>query len=559
MKHHILYGAGLALICTVLCLPLASCKDNAVDAVKAQTDGIGSGTEETVTTAQPDPATAETVIALALLPTTESFPAMDYTVQPYEDVLGTDGVIVEYVCGAQYKCRDYYAQGEDGYTFLVSAVNATEAVDLDGDGERELFWRMGMGGELCICDRIAGVYVSSNLTQAAADFLGIDLFSLRLEISETNLIAEINLPDGETESRVFDYRADGTLTTDSGGAIQPSEPSAFCIKEDVIYSADGKTLYKYCSDITSFVLPADVLYIAPNAFEGSPISDITFNDTLQFIGSWAFHDTALQAIDLPDSVKQIDYGAFHGCRNAVTGSIPETCNVLYGFRLPHDVSDVFVAPFYTEQYDETAFPREAIINCDNFFQCVPRNLSTDSPGSGETELPDREARYHASSPLEELYHHVDFKLLSRTEAVMIFTGWWNKVTVYSTDDGGMTWNETETRPTPTYGTNPYVGSIWTGAEAGLLYYYKTHSRAYTYMSDEELVQYTVDGGKTWHLLTRGDLASDVYPIGYFDRDFDAVGFEKKEDAYIITFGLYGKVINSWILGLDGSTLRENGT
>lgn len=553
MKHHILYSVGLLLISTVLCLSFASCKDDADGAEQTQTAPI-------VTTQAVTVEESQTVISLDLVPTRETFTAFDYTVEPYEDILGTDGVIVAYASGAQYQSRDYYARGEDGYSFLVSAYNATEVADLDGDGERELFWRMGMGGELYICDRIAGTYVESNLTQAAADFLGIDMFALRLELSNENLIAEIHLPDGEATTCVFGYRSDGTLTAADAEPLGTSKTaSVFSVKDDVIYSADGKTLYKYCSDKTAFVLPAEVLYIAPNAFEGSSIRDITFNDTLQFIGSRAFHDTKLQAIHLPDSVTQIDYGAFHGCTEATVGYIPPTCNVLYAFRLPHDVSDVYVAPFYVEQYSETVFPCEAIVNWNCFFQSVPRDLSTDSPGSGENELPDWEARYYASAPLEELSHNVDFRLLSGTEAVMIFTGWWNKVTVFCTDDGGMTWNETDMRPIPTYGQNPYVGSIWTSPDAGLLYYYKTHSRAYTYMPDEELVQYTVDGGKTWQLLTRGDLASDAYPNGYFDRDFDAVGFAQSEDAYIITFGLHGAVVNSWRIFADGSTLRENGT
>ena len=171
--------------------------------------------------------------------------------------------------------------------------------------------------------------------------------------------------------------------------------SEFIVIDDVIYSSDGKTLYKYNNSDSDFILPDNVLYIAPNAFRGSNIKNIQFNDKLIYVGCYAFYETNIESVSLPESVKLIDYYAFVGCTSAVNGYIPSECHSIYGFRPYNCASDtVFVAPFYLKNYNDADFPCQVVLSEESIFMKSNRDLSlVNSPGSSEDYPYDWKEKY----------------------------------------------------------------------------------------------------------------------------------------------------------------------
>lgn len=78
------------------------------------------------------------------------------------------------------------------------------------------------------------------------------------------------------------------------------------------------------------VVPADVRYIAPQAFSGcTALAALALPERMEEIGEQAFSGcTALQTIDIPQGVKRIEPSAFAGCTALHTVSLPKSLNEL---------------------------------------------------------------------------------------------------------------------------------------------------------------------------------------------------------------------------------------
>ncbi len=102
------------------------------------------------------------------------------------------------------------------------------------------------------------------------------------------------------------------------------ENSDFILRDDLILSANGETVFKYIDDGSkSYTIPDGVKYIAAHAFQMSELEEVIFPDGLLYIGYNAFAGLPLKAINLPDSVMELADGVFSSCFQAVDGSFPD--------------------------------------------------------------------------------------------------------------------------------------------------------------------------------------------------------------------------------------------
>lgn len=85
----------------------------------------------------------------------------------------------------------------------------------------------------------------------------------------------------------------------------------FKVIDNVLYSADGKTLISYCSDSEEFIIPEGVERIGFGAFRHTSITKVKFPESLEIIDEFAFSHTCLKSsIIFPKSLKEIKGKAF---------------------------------------------------------------------------------------------------------------------------------------------------------------------------------------------------------------------------------------------------------
>lgn len=100
------------------------------------------------------------------------------------------------------------------------------------------------------------------------------------------------------------------------------------------------------------VIPDTVTYISPFAFEESSITSITLPDTIKTIPMYAFYYCEdLVRVELPDSITKIDYFAFCGCSSLESIEIPDSvtkidngafsaCSSLKDIKLSSNISEI---------------------------------------------------------------------------------------------------------------------------------------------------------------------------------------------------------------------------
>ena len=94
----------------------------------------------------------------------------------------------------------------------------------------------------------------------------------------------------------------------------------YAVKDGVLFSKDMKTLIAYpCRDDSEnsvYTVPNGVEVIAPHAFDTAwSLTEIVLPDTVKEIGEYAFYQSGLKNIKLPDSVKAIKKGTFTYCQS----------------------------------------------------------------------------------------------------------------------------------------------------------------------------------------------------------------------------------------------------
>lgn len=105
----------------------------------------------------------------------------------------------------------------------------------------------------------------------------------------------------------------------------------------IVFPDSVKTIYgccQYCGFLTKVVLPKNLTYIPYNMFKGcTALKEFTLPEEISTIGDGAFAGSGLEAIEIPDSVKEIgneynDNGVFVGCQNLKTVTIGNGTKVI---------------------------------------------------------------------------------------------------------------------------------------------------------------------------------------------------------------------------------------
>ena len=94
----------------------------------------------------------------------------------------------------------------------------------------------------------------------------------------------------------------------------------YAVKDGVLFSKDMKTLIAYpCRDDSEnsvYTVPYGVEVIAPHAFDTAwSLTEIILPDTIEEIGEYAFYQSGLRKIKLPNPVKTIKEGTFTYCQS----------------------------------------------------------------------------------------------------------------------------------------------------------------------------------------------------------------------------------------------------
>ena len=92
----------------------------------------------------------------------------------------------------------------------------------------------------------------------------------------------------------------------------------------MILSKDGTTLVKGKNG-NDVIVPNTVTYIRNGAFDGfTKLLSVTIPDSVEEIGDWAFSDTTISVINIPNSVSALGGHAFCGCHNLSSIVIPDS-------------------------------------------------------------------------------------------------------------------------------------------------------------------------------------------------------------------------------------------
>ena len=133
----------------------------------------------------------------------------------------------------------------------------------------------------------------------------------------------------------------------------------------------GYRAFFSCTDLTTVTLSKNLNKITRSAFEEcAALSNITLPEGLESIGILAFYYSGLKEIVIPDSVKDLGYGAFHTCRSlkkAVVGSgitqlksgVFGYCDGLEEIYIPLSVTKI-EGPYMS---DDTLISGHAFHNC----------------------------------------------------------------------------------------------------------------------------------------------------------------------------------------------------
>lgn len=110
--------------------------------------------------------------------------------------------------------------------------------------------------------------------------------------------------------------------------------------------------------IDSFAIPESVKKIGDMAFYQTPITEITFPDTVEYIGASALADCKkLSSVKLPANLNEISDRLFGSCASLKTIDIPETvhiigtgafgsCSALSSIKLPPNIREIPIQLFY---------------------------------------------------------------------------------------------------------------------------------------------------------------------------------------------------------------------
>lgn len=188
-------------------------------------------------------------------------------------------------------------------------------------------------GAFCGCDRLQEVIFENDSVKIGMDaFAGCPLKEINLgeNVSEIGMFAfsgnaanSVVIPDSVTKitygsfanaENLVDIDIPDNISSVCGHAFDntawyDSQPNGLVYLENVLYGIKGSV----DADVT---LKQGTTVIADYAFENSYIETISLPDTIKTIGEYAFHDSkSLKEIYIPASVNYIGEHAFAGCSN----------------------------------------------------------------------------------------------------------------------------------------------------------------------------------------------------------------------------------------------------
>lgn len=162
-------------------------------------------------------------------------------------------------------------------------------------------------------------------------------------------LTEITLPAGLSDLGNYVWNGCGSLqaiNVQAGGAAYKSA-------DGVLFSSDGEELIRFpqakqgaysipagvvsiresafldCAGVTAISIPEGVTVIPSDAFRDcSAMTSVSIPDGVTAIRSRAFENSALQTLDLPDTVTEIELWAFRNCGGLKTLDLPEQISSL---------------------------------------------------------------------------------------------------------------------------------------------------------------------------------------------------------------------------------------
>ena len=283
-----------------------------------------------------------------------------------EPVIGE--AAVEEIEGGSRSASDDYREAPDGSGGAVSAGRAGSGVTESGleygvrsDGTAYILSYEGESGEVVVPSSIDG----HTVTEIASDaFYGLHITSVTLPDTITKIgnqafrytgITQITLPEslkelgwrafwgcnnlitlnipaglepmqyavhasvlpsGESYMREYYYNPVVSCDSFTGYTVSPDSANYKAV-DGVLFSKDGSVLYSWPFGRNvggSYTVPQGTKVIADEAFAGvKGLTSITFPNTLEIICEYAFYDTDLVSVSLPDSVTEVQARAFQDC------------------------------------------------------------------------------------------------------------------------------------------------------------------------------------------------------------------------------------------------------
>lgn len=192
----------------------------------------------------------------------------------------------------------------------LSQISFPETVDVVG---RSAFEGCPISNVALNCSQIgekafSGCYEMQSIT------FSDNLQTIAFEAFSNSSVQKISLPDNAELQ-------DGALAGVNTTAFEVSdENDKYAVKDGVLFSKDMKSLIAYpCRDDSEnsvYTVPDGVEVIAPHAFDTAwSLTEIILPGTVEDIGEYAFYQSGLKKIKLPDSVKPIKEGTFTYCQS----------------------------------------------------------------------------------------------------------------------------------------------------------------------------------------------------------------------------------------------------
>lgn len=189
--------------------------------------------------------------------------------------------------------------------------------------------------------------------------LGDDAFQ-----SQT-ILESVTIPASVTaigNSCFFGCEALASFSVESGS-------ESFMAEDGVLLSADGRNLIAYPQAVeqTSYTIPDSVREIWPSAFAQTSLTEVVFPAELQYVDEWAFSYSAIETLELPDTVVEICDYAFAYCAGLTEIDFPASlhsieaaafagCSNLEKVTFPEDLATVEMAAFAGTAMKEVTIP-----------------------------------------------------------------------------------------------------------------------------------------------------------------------------------------------------------